>query len=240
MLTLVISVAVATVLSLGLYLLTYQIFWPLFVFAVVVLGLNFLIGKKFLKKITELFKSVEKDISAGRVEKAVEKLKSGYPLAKWQFLVKEQIDGQIGIIYYTNRQFEKAEEYLPKTFSKNWMAMSMWAASEYKKGNMEQVKKIMDKGVKGAKKEGFMYALYAWFLLEKGEREKAVEVLAKGVEKNPADDKLLSALDAVKNGKKIKMQNYGNYWLQMHLSGKMPQGGQQYQQFLMNQRMKRR
>jgi hypothetical protein len=36
------------------------------------------------------------------------------------------------------------------------------------------------------------------------------------------------------------MQNYGNYWLQMHLGGKNPQGGQQYQQFLLNQRMKRK
>jgi len=240
MYTLIISVAISTAAAVGLYFLTYQIFWPLFIMVVGILGLNFLIGKKFLKKITALFKSVEKDISAGRVEKSVEKLKSGYPLSKWQFLVKEQINGQIGIIYYTNRQFDQAAEYLPLTFSKNWMAMSMWAATEYKKGNMDQVKKIMDKGVKGAPKEGFMYALYAWFLLEKGEKEKAVEILSKGVKKNPTDEKLSSALDAVKNGKKVKMQNYGNYWLQMHLSGKSPQGGQQYQQFLMNSRMKRR
>jgi len=240
MYTLIISVAISTAAALGLYFLTYGIFWPLFIMVVGILALNFFIGKKFLGKLTNLFKSVEKDIQSGRVEKAVEKLKSGYPYAKWQFLVKEQLDSQIGIIYYTNQQFAEADKYLPNAFSKNWMAMAMYASSSYKKGDMALVKKIMEKGIKGAPKEGFMYSLYAWFLLEKGEKEKAIEILSKGVEKNPIDDRLSSSLDGVKNGKKLKMQNYGNYWLQMHLGGKNPQGGQQYQQFLMNQRMKRK
>ncbi len=119
--------------------------------------------------------------------------------------------------------------------------MAMYAAQTYKTGDMGKVRKIMDKGIKGAPKEAFMYSLYAWFLLEKGgDKEKAIEVLTKGVNKNPIDERLSSSLDGVKNGKKLKMQNYGNYWLQMHLGGKSPAGGQQYQQFLMNQRMKRK
>ncbi|MGD9808093.1 MAG: tetratricopeptide repeat protein [Deferribacterales bacterium] len=240
MYTLLISVAISTAAALGLYFLTYQIFWPLFIMVVGILGLNFYIGRKVVKKLEGLFRSIEKDIQGGRVEKAVEKLKSGYTYAKWQFMVKEQIDSQIGILYYTAKDFDKAEPYLENAFSKNWMAMSMRAAAHYKKGDMDKVKKVMDKGIKGAPKETFMYALYAWFLMEKGEKEKAMEVLTKGVEKNPIDERLSSNLDAVKNGKKLKMQNYGNYWLQMHLGGKNPQGGQQYQQFLMNQRMKRR
>lgn len=240
MYTLLLSVAISTAAALGLYFLTYQIFWPLFVMVVGILGLNFYIGKKIVKKLEGLFKSVEKDIQGNRVEKAVEKLKSGYSYAKWQFMVKEQIDSQIGILYYTARDFDQAEPYLENAFSKNWMAMSMLAAAKYKKGDMDRVKKVMDKGIKGAPKEPFMYALYAWFLMEKGEKDKAIEILSKGVDKNPIDERLSSNLDAVKNGKKLKMQNYGNYWLQMHLGGKNPQGGQQYQQFLLNQRMKRR
>lgn len=240
MYTLILSVAAATAVSLGLYFLTYSYFWPIILFIVVVLGLNYLIGKKYLNKLTALFKSIEKDLSAGRAEKAVEKLKTGYPFAKWQFLVREQIDSQIGVIYYTNKQFDLAEPYLKNAFSKNWMAMSMLAAMHYKNGDMEQVKKVMKKGIKGAPKEGFMYSLYAYFLLEKGEKEEAVTILSKGKDRNPADERLSSNLDAVKNGKKIKMQNYGNYWLQMHLGGKTAAGGAQYQQFLMNQKMKRR
>ena len=240
MYTLIISVAVSTTLALGLYFLTYGVFWPLFIMVVGILGLNFLIGKKMLNKLTALFGTVEKDIQANRVDKAIEKLKSGYGYSKWQFMVREQIDSQIGIIYYTNRQFDQAVPYLKNCFSKNWMAMSMYAAQTYKTGDMDQVKKIMDKGIKGAPKETFMYALYAWFLLEKGDKEKAIEVLGKGVAKNPMDERLGSSLDGVRNGKKLKMQNYGNYWLQMHLGGKTHVGGQQYQQFLSNQRIKRK
>ncbi|PLX67522.1 MAG: hypothetical protein C0603_09015 [Denitrovibrio sp.] len=240
MYTLIISVAVSTALALGLYFITYSVFWPLFLMVVGILGLNFFIGKRMLNKLTALFGSVEKDIQANRVEKAIEKLKTGYAYAKWQFMVKEQIDSQIGIIYYTNRQFDQAGPYLENAFSKNWMAMAMYASHTYKSGDMDKVRKIMDKGIKGAPKEPFMYSLYAYFLIEKGDKEKAIEVLTKGVEKNPIDDRLSSSLDGVKNGKKLKMQNYGNYWLQMHLGGKTPAGGQQYQQFLTNQRMKRK
>lgn len=240
MYTLIISVAISTAASLGLYFLTYKIFWPMAIMVVGILGLNFFIGKKMMTKLTDLFASTEKDIQGGRVDKAVEKLKSGYKYANWQFMVREQIDSQIGILYYTSKKFDEAEEYLAKAFSKNWMAMAMKAASAYKKGDMDLVRKTMDKGIKGAPKEGFMYAFYAWMLVEKGDRDKALEVLNKGVAKNPIDERLSSNLDSVQNGKKLKMQNYGNYWLQMHLGGKNPQGGQQYQQFLMNQRMKRR
>jgi tetratricopeptide (TPR) repeat protein len=241
MLTLIISVALSTALSLGLYLITYKIFWPVVLMAVGILGFNYLIGKTFLKKITALFKSVEKDLAAGRSEKAIEKLKTGYEYGKWQFFVKEQIDSQIGIILYTNKQFDESIDYLKNAFSKNWMAMCMLGAWYYRNQDYDNCFKTMDKAVKKNAKQGFVYALYAYFLSEQKDKDKAIEVLSKGVEKNPIDERLSSSLDALKNGKKLKMQNYGNYWLQMHLGGKQQQGAKQYQQFLMNQRgMKRR
>lgn len=240
MYTLVISVAISTLLSLGLYFLTYSIFWPLFLMVVGILGINYLVGRKFLTKLTDLFKSVEKDLTAGRTEKAIERLKEGYPYAKWQFFVKEQIDAQIGIILYTNQKFEESAPYLVQGFNKNWMSMAMLAALQFKGGNDEACFKTMDKAIKGSPKQGFLYALYTWFLMEKGNIDKAVMIITKGADKNPLDEKLQSAMEAVKNGKKLKMQNYGNLWLQMHLGAKIPQGGRPYQQFLANQRLGKR
>ncbi|MGE4318898.1 MAG: tetratricopeptide repeat protein [Deferribacterales bacterium] len=240
MYTLIISVAISTLLSIGLYFITYHWFWPLFLMVVGILGLNFLVGRKFLAKLTALFKSVEKDLGAGRTDKAIEKLKEGYPYAKWQFFVKEQIDAQIGIILYTNQKFEEAAPYLMNGFNKNWMSMAMLAALHFKNNDAASCYKIMDKAIKGSPKQGFLYSLYAYFLMEKGDTDKAVVILSKGADKNPMDDKLQSAMESVKNGKKLKMQNYGNLWLQMHLGAKLPQGGRPYQQFLMNQRMGKR
>jgi len=241
MLTLVISVMISTALSLGLYFITYKIFWPIVLLAVGILAFNYLIGKHFLGKLTAVFQSVEKDLSGGRSEKAVEKLKAGYQYGKWQFFVKEQIDSQIGIILYTGKSFEESAPYLKNAFNKNWMAMSMLGALHYRNQEFDSCFKTMDIAIKKNKKQGFVFALYAFFLTEQGDKDKAIEVLTKGVESNPMDDRLSSSLDALKNGKKLKMQNYGNYWLQMHLGGKQQQGAKQYQQFLMNQRgMKRR
>ncbi|WP_303851717.1 M48 family metallopeptidase [Seleniivibrio woodruffii] len=240
MYTLAVSVAISTALALILYFLTYSIFWPIFLFVVGVLGINFFVGKKFMNKLTDHFKMVEKDLTAGRADKAIEKLKEAYPYGKWQFFVKEQIDAQIGIILYTNQKFDEAEPYLNNGFTKNWMSMAMLAALRFKEGNFEQCCKIMDKAIKGSPKQGFLYSLYAHFLMEKGDNDKAVVILSKGADKNPLDERLQSAMEAVKNGKKLKMQNYGNLWLQMHLGAKMPQGAKPYQQFLANQRMGKR
>ena len=57
-----------------------------------VLLFNFFMGRYFMKKLTEVFNSIEKDIKAGKADIAIEKLKTGYKYSKWQFLVKEQID----------------------------------------------------------------------------------------------------------------------------------------------------
>jgi len=240
MYTLGLSVAISTVLSLILYFLTYSIFWPIFLFLVSVLGINFLVGKKFMPKLTDHFKLVEKDLTAGRSDKAIERLKEAYPFGKWQFFVKEQIDAQIGIILYTAQKFDEAEAYLKNGFSRNWMSMAMLAALRFKAGEFDKCYTIMDKAIKGSPKQGFLYSLYAFFLLENGNVDKAVVILSKGADKNPLDDKLQSAMEAVKNGKKLKMQNYGNLWLQMHLGAKLPQGAKPYQQFLANQRMGKR
>jgi len=241
MLTLVISVVVSLAVSLLLYFTTYSLFWAIVVAVALILLMNFLIGKKFMGKLTEVFGRIEKDLRQGRNEAAIEKLKEAYPLARWQFYVKAQLDSQIGIILYTNKKFEDSRPYLENAFNKNWMAMSMKAALKYRDGDIPAVYQILEKAIKGAKKEGFLYSFYAYVLIEKDKnRDKAIEILDKGVQKNPLDERLSANLDTVKNGKKLKMEKYGQIWMQLHLGGKMQQQGQQYQQFLMNQRVKRR
>jgi predicted Zn-dependent protease len=239
MYTIAISILSSLAIGIGIYYTTYSYALSVIVALILMLIFNYFIGKYFLKKLTALFQMVEKDLKAGRTDKAIERLNEGYSISKWQLYVKEQINAQIGIIYYSNKKFDTARPYLEKAFTKNWMAMCMKAALYFKENKMEEVKKIMEKAIKGAPKEGFVYALYAYFLVESGDKQKAVEILNKGVKKNPLDERLGALLTAVQNNKKLKMQNYGTLWLQMHLT-KTPQGAKQYQQFLMNQRMKRR
>lgn len=239
MLTILITVLASALVSIGIYFIFYSYFLSLLVGIILLLALNYFIGKKFLNKLTALFKSVEKDIKAGRYDKAISRLKDGYKFAKWQLFVKEQINSQIGIIFYMKKDFEKAKAYLEKGFSKNWLGMCMLATIHFKNKNYDAVKNVMDKAIKNAKKEGFVYSVYAYFLSEMGEKDKAIAILHKGSSKAPLDEKLESNLEALKNNKKMKMQNYGAMWMQLNID-KMPQGVKPYQMLINRQKIKRR
>lgn len=208
-------------------------------FIVGLLLFNFFVGRYFMNKLTAVFNSTEKDIRAGRADAAIEKMKYGYKYSKWQFLVRQQIDSQIGIILYANKRFEEAVPYLKKSLKSNWMAMSMLAAYYYRQKDYDNALAVMEKSSKSNKKDSFTQALYAYFLSETGNVDKAIEVLTKAMKKLPEDERLMSASDALKNKKKIKMQSYGTLWLQLHLM-KMPEGVKQYQTLIGRQKITRR
>jgi tetratricopeptide (TPR) repeat protein len=239
MYTLIISATIGLLIGIGVYFLSYSYFLSILTAAVVIIATNYFVGKKILKKLTELFKQVEKDLKADRAEKAIERLKSGYHFGKWQFFVRQQIDSQIGMILYTKKRFQEALPYLENSFNKNWMAMCMLATYYYKNKEIDKAKKIMEKAIKSNAKEGFVYAVYAYILDNNNERDKAIEILSKGLKKAPLDEKLASNLELLKNGKKMKMQNYGNLWLQLNIE-RLPQGVKPYQALLGRQKIKRR
>lgn len=204
-----------------------------------VLVFNFLVGRYFMNKLTAVFNSTEKDIKSGKADAAIEKMKIGYKYAKWQFLVKQQIDSQIGIILYANKRFDEALPYLKKSLKGNYMAMSMLAAYYYKQKDYDNMKAVMEKSSKANKKDSFTQCLYAYFLSETGDVDGAIAVLTKAIKKIPSDERLQNASDALKNRKKIKMQAYGTLWLQLHLA-KMPDGVKQYQTLIGRQKITRR
>lgn len=239
MYTILISISTSLLAALALYYTTYNIIWSILVMIVVLILLNYLIGKSILKKLMSVFKEVEKDLKNNRFEKAINRLKDAYKYSRWQFFVKEQINSQIGIILYMQRKFDEAKEYLEKGFSKNWMGMAMLSALYFKEKNYDKVKSTLDKAIKNSPKEGFLYSLYAYFLVEMGEKDKALDILVKGSKKAPLDDKLESNLEALKNGKKMKMKNYGTLWMQLNIE-KMPQGMKPYHMMLARQKIKRR
>lgn len=236
-----ISLTSALLAGAGVYFTSYSYALAIILAIIVVIALNFFIGKHFLNKLTAIFQSVEKDLKNDRPDVAISKLTEGYSIANWQLFVKEQINSQIGIIHYSRKRFDEAAPYLEKPFSKNWMAMSMKATLAFKEGNIDKVQTVMEKAVKGSPKESFIYSLFAYFMLESDRKDKAIDVLQKGHSKIPLDDRLESHLSSVQNGKKIKMQGYGALWIQLHI-GKGPQGAgaKPYQALLQNQRIKRR
>lgn len=183
----------------------------------VFMAVFYLISRIIMKKITALMDIVTKDLQAQRVEKGIRELQGAFRWAKWQIYVEGQLNAQIGMIYYMKRDFAAAFPYLEKAFFKNWVAMGMLGVSYMKRNKPDKMKEVFQKAVQGTPKESLLWNLYAYCLAETGDAGKAKEVLEKGLKKLPGDERLKVNLEALQEGKKMKMKNYGEMWLQFHL-----------------------
>jgi uncharacterized protein HemY len=74
-----------------------------------------------------------------------------------------------------------------------------------------------EKAVTVNRKEAMLWSLYAFCLEKIGERDKAVKVMERGLKKLPGDERLQENLTALREGRKMKMQPYGDLWFQFHL-----------------------
>jgi tetratricopeptide (TPR) repeat protein len=185
----------------------------LFVFA----GTFILISRLVMKKVMAVMDTVTKDLQGQRLEKAVRELQSAFRYSKWQIYVEGQINSQIGMIYYMKRDFNTAFPYLEKAFFKNWAAMGMLAISYMKRNKNDKMRMTFEKALQGSPKETLLWNLYAYCLVEINDTAKAMEVLTRGLKKLPGEERIKSNLDALQNGKKMKMKTFGDMWLQFHL-----------------------
>jgi len=183
----------------------------------VFLGAFYSLSRFIMKKVMEIVETASRDLQAQRVDKAIKVLHSALPYGKWQIYVDGQINAQIGMIYYMKRDFGAAFPYLEKGFFKNWVAMGMLAVTYMKRNRKDKMIQTFEKAVQGSPKESLLWNLYAYCLVETGDAEKAKETLEKGLKKMPGDEKLTANLEALREGKKMKMKNYGEMWLQFHL-----------------------
>lgn len=183
------------------------------VFAVV----YFLLLRWVMKKVNAVMEIAQRDLQAGRTEKAIKILQEAFKYGSWQFFVKEQINSQIGSILYLKRDFSGAFEYLKKGFVRHWIAMAMLGICYMRRTQNAEMKKTFDKAISGSRKEDMLYCVYAFCLDKIGERNKAIEVLEKGLKKANNTEIMNENIALLKDGKKMKMKGYGDFWLQFHL-----------------------
>jgi len=180
-----------------------------------------------MKRIEVVMSSAMKDIQTQRtnskemqvklVEKAISEMQGALKYSKWQIYVGGQINSSIGMLYYIKRDFANAFPYLQKGFFKNWITMGMLAVTYMKKNKKDKMRATFDRAVIGSPKESLIWALYAFCLTSSNEKERAIEILNKGLKKLPGDEKLADNLELLKDGKKMKMTDYGEMWYQFHL-----------------------
>ena len=179
-----------------------------------------LAGEHFVVVKLAGYKTFEQKV---RIEKAIKLLESALQYERWQFLVAAEIHGQIGIIKYMVKDVDGAVPALEKGNPRNYLAQAIRAAIAYSKKDYDAMTKHFEQAVTYGKKEGLMWAAYAWCLLQNKEKDKALKVMTRAVEKNPSDEKLKAALVALQNDKKLKMKAWEPGWWQLGLEAPQQQ-----------------
>ncbi|ALC17000.1 hypothetical protein DSOUD_2236 [Desulfuromonas soudanensis] len=218
MFNLAISLLVCALAVVTLYFLAGLNIWYVAIIALIAFaGVYILLMRHVMKKVGDLMEIAQRDIQAGRIEKAVKTLESGYKYGAWQFYVKPQIDAQIGMLLYLRRDFAKAFEFLQKGFVRHWVAMAMLGICYMKRNKTAKMIETFQKATAATKKEPLLWNLYALCLDKVGEKEKAIAAMEKGIKKCGGDEHLEANLQALRVGNRMRMQDYGDMWYQFHL-----------------------
>lgn len=219
MLSTIIALAVGALFGVGLHFTTsLHPVVPAIAGVIVFSIIYVIILKKIMARINDAMEAVQKDIAANRPDAAIHKLEAVQKKYEhWQFYIKKQMNAQIGMVYYLRRDFGKAYDYLKIGFVRHWVAMAMLAIIHMKRNQPKQMIATFDKAVAVTRKEPLLWSLYAFCLEKIGDRNKAVAIMEKGLKKVGSNELMSSNLKALKEGKKMKMQDYGDVWYQFQL-----------------------
>lgn len=201
----------------GTLTIAYGIVPGLFVF----MGIFFFLARRVMKKVEAIVQSAQPELQNRKVERAVDIMKSAYPLAKWQFFLRSQIDGQIGTILFAAQKFDDAEPFLQRAFKRNWVPRAMLATLYYKRKQLDEMKQVFEEAVTSNKKQALLWNIYAYCLWKQNKRDEAIEVLNRAVD-HVKDEKTERNLKSLQNNRKMKMRGWNMQWYQFHLD-KPPQ-----------------
>lgn len=227
MINLLLSLAAGVVAAVVIKLLGFHLLAGILPGTLIFVGLYVVLGRRSFMKLQAVMQQVQAELSTMnpsnkkeqqvKADKAVKLLEAALPLGRWQFLLEGEVHGQIGMIKYLFKDYEGAMTSFLKTGPRNYFARAMQAAILFQKKDFGGMEKSFEDAVKHGKKEGLMWAAYAWCLLQNKESDKALRVLARAVEANPSDEKLKTALTAVQNDKRLKMKAWEPMWWQLGL-----------------------
>jgi tetratricopeptide (TPR) repeat protein len=231
MISLLISVALFGLIYGGAVALHWYWGYGVALGAIAFFASNFVLSRTIGKKVEARMQEVGQAITKGRPDQAIEILKGTQPLTRWQFMLRGQLDGQIGAIYYAQRKFDDALPYLERASNRHWMARAMLGITYFKRNRFEEMDKVFQKTIAANRKEGMLASLYAYCLVKRGDADRALEVLNAALKKLEGDARLTANITAVQNKRPLKMKAYGDAWYQFHLErppgmvqGQIPKG----------------
>lgn len=179
---------------------------------------QFLVSRKYLKVMEEGMKKVQRQVQAGQVKVALKTIEEEImPLCKWIPLLEGQLQGQMGTLYYADKNESKALEHLEKSSNRATDARMLLASIYFRKKEYDRVSQIMDAAIKGNKKHSLAYNAYAFMLHSMGKNEEAMAILQKSLKPLKENEATKDNLLRLQNGKKLNMKPFGMTWYQLQL-----------------------
>ncbi|MFZ5440613.1 MAG: tetratricopeptide repeat protein [Myxococcota bacterium] len=226
MINLALSLAAGIVVALLVKLFGFSLVAGIIPGTVAFLAVLVVLGRRTFTQLQVVVQGVQAELSSmtankkeqqAKAEKAIKMLEAALPLGKWQFLVEPEIHGQIGMIKHLFKDYDGALASFQKASQRNYFAKAMQGAIYFMKKDFPSMQKAFEDAVKHGNKESLMWAAYAWCLLQNKQNDEALQVLSRGVQQNPSDEKLKKALTALQNDKRLKMSPWEPMWWQLGL-----------------------
>jgi hypothetical protein len=166
------------------------------------------------KRLSARIEAAVAEAQARRFDRAIQIAKGALAMGPWLFGTRAAVSALIGQFLWWKGENDSALPYLEAAAAGQWPARVMLAIARWRKRDLDGMKKIFEDTLKGRgnRKQGLLWCAYAWLLEKEDRHEEAVRVLARGVGANPSDDKLKSALQAVQNGKKLRVGKLYMEW----------------------------
>jgi len=216
MYSLLVSLAAGGLVFLGVVVLS-QPLYAIFPGLAVAIGCYVLLARRYWKVVEVLMTRAGAEVQQQRVDHAIRILESGYSYGRWVFLLRGQIDGQIGALHYMQKNFDKALPLLENSSSRHWVAQGMLAAYWFRHHKPQDAMKVLDKAKTMNKKEPMLYALEAWMKVKLKDRDGARAALTRAKKVLPDNGALAENLIRLQNGEEMKMGSFGEAWWQFHL-----------------------
>ncbi len=164
-------------------------------------------------------KQLEKQ-QTNSVYQALKILEEASSLNKWNFMVRKQVNTMRAQLLYQIKDFEQADQYLPKSMNNEPTTVAMKMARLYKKGETDKVDKLYKKVKRRFKgdKGILVHCLYAWILVKRNKTDEALNLLADLKEQtdNPV---VRENWEHLANGRVRRFSNagLGDVWYSLHL-----------------------
>lgn len=226
MLNLVYALVAGIVVTVVIKLAGFSLIAGIIPGTIVMLGVYVVVARRTFVKVQAVMENVKKEFEAMpanekerkvKADKVIKMLEAALPLGKEQFLIESELHAQIGMIHHLFKNTEAAMAAFSKTTPRSYLARAMQAAIHFQRKDYDAMRVSFEEAVKHGKKDGMVWAAYAWCLQQNKDVDGALKVLARSVAENPSDEKLKSALTALQNDKKLKMKAWEPGWWQFGL-----------------------